>query len=93
MIVILILKGNLKNGVRKVNVDTDLRIAATGAVRKVLYGEPDKFDVREFMGPAREAMYEVVKGKMIAFGSAGHSRDYAPKALEDMKKEYRNKKR
>ncbi|MCX7770681.1 MAG: class II fructose-1,6-bisphosphate aldolase [Proteobacteria bacterium] len=78
----------IKYGVRKINVDTDSRIAVTGAIRKVFFEEPDKFDPRDYLKPAREAMTKVVEARMIAFGSAGHAYDYKPMSLEDMKKIY-----
>ena len=46
----------IKNGVRKINVDTDNRLAITGAIRKVFFETPEKFDPRDYMKPAREAM-------------------------------------
>ncbi len=61
----------IKNGVRKINVDTDNRLAITGAIRKVLSETPEKFDPRDYLKPARVAMAEVCKERMIAFGQAG----------------------
>ncbi len=61
----------IKHGVRKVNVDTDNRLAITGAIRKVFAEKPEKFDPRDYLKPAREAMKEVCKARMIAFGQAG----------------------
>jgi fructose-bisphosphate aldolase class II len=78
----------IKHGVRKVNVDTDNRLAITGAIRKVFAEQPAEFDPRKYLGPARDAMREVVKARMTAFGSAGHAFDYEPMTLEDMKKVY-----
>ncbi len=78
----------IKRGIRKINVDTDGRLAMTGAVRKVLSEKPDVFDPRKYFGAAREAVYGVIKGKMIDFGTAGHASDYKPMSLEDMKKNY-----
>jgi fructose-bisphosphate aldolase class II len=63
----------IKHGVRKVNVDTDNRLAITGAIRKVFACEPSKFDPRDYLKPARAAMKEVCKARMIAFGQAGHA--------------------
>ncbi len=63
----------IKHGVRKINVDTDNRLAITGAVRKVFFETPDKFDPRDYLKPARDAMREVCKARMIAFGQAGHA--------------------
>ena len=78
----------IKNGVCKINVDTDVRLAVTAAVRKALAEDPARFDPREYLGPAREAVTEVVKARMAAFGSAGHAFDYKPMTLEDAKREY-----
>jgi fructose-bisphosphate aldolase class II len=82
------IKRGIKSGVRKINVDTDIRLAMTGAVRKVLFETPEKFDMRDWMTPARAAAVEVVKARMIAFGAAGHAKDYTPITLDDMKKRY-----
>ncbi len=65
----------IKHGVRKVNVDTDNRLAITGAIRKVLAETPEKFDLRDYLKPAREAMKKVCVDRMTAFGQAG----WAPK--------------
>jgi len=80
----------IKHGVRKINVDTDNRMAMTGAIRKVFIESPDKFDPRDYMKPAREAMKEVVKARMIAFGQAGHAGDYQPITLSEMAKRYKS---
>jgi fructose-bisphosphate aldolase class II len=58
-------------GIAKINIDTDLRLAFTAAVREVLANSPKEFDPRKILGPAKEAMKQVVKGKMQLFGSAG----------------------
>ena len=63
----------IKHGVRKINVDTDNRLAITGAIRKVLAETPEKFDPRDYLKPAREAMKEVCKARMVAFGQAGYA--------------------
>ena len=78
----------IKNGVRKINVDTDNRLAITGAIRKVLFEKPEEFDPRSYMKPAREAMKKVVATRMTQFGQAGHVGDYAPIPLEEMAKRY-----
>jgi len=82
------IKEAIKRGIRKINVDTDERLAMTGAVRKYLGENLDAFDPRTYFGAAREAVYQTVKGKMENFGTAGHAGDYKPKTLEDMKKIY-----
>ncbi len=78
----------IKLGVKKINVDTDGRLAMTGAIRKFFAEHPSEFDPRTYFGAAREAVYQVVKGKMIDFGSAGHAQDYVPISLEEAKSFY-----
>jgi fructose-bisphosphate aldolase class II len=63
----------IKSGVRKINVDTDCRLAITGAIRKVLTEGPEKFDPRDYLKPARTAMKDVCVARMVAFGQAGHA--------------------
>jgi fructose-bisphosphate aldolase class II len=82
------IQDGIGHGVRKVNVDTDSRLAMTGAVRKLFAEKPEKFDPRDWLGPAREAAYKVYVERMTAFGQAGHAGDYKPMTLEDMKKVY-----
>mgnify|MGYP003328771786 CR=1 FL=1 len=79
----------IKNGVRKINVDTDNRLAITGAIRKIFKEHPKEFDPRFYLKPAREAMKNVVKDRMIAFGQAGHAARIRQVKLEDMAKNYR----
>lgn len=74
----------IKLGVRKINVDTDTRLAATATIRKIFHETPAVFDPREYLGPARDAIYEVVKARMVAFGSAGRNSDYEPTTIEAM---------
>jgi fructose-bisphosphate aldolase class II len=78
----------IKNGVRKVNVDTDNRLAMTGAIRKVFAEQPEKFDPRDYLKPAREAMQKVVALRMTQFGQAGHAGDYKPLAITEFIKGY-----
>ena len=73
----------IKHGVRKVNVDTDNRMAMTGAVRKLLFTAPAKFDVRDWMKPAREAMKQVCIARMTSFGQAGNAGKITPKSIGD----------
>ncbi|KAL0221786.1 hypothetical protein RCL1_001640 [Eukaryota sp. TZLM3-RCL] len=61
----------IKNGIGKINVDTDSRMAITARVRQIFVDSPDKFDLRDYMGPAREDMANLVASKMEAFGQAG----------------------
>ncbi len=78
----------IKNGVRKINVDTDNRLAITGAIRKVFAETPEKFDPRDYMKPARDAMKKVVAERMVQFGQAGHAGDYQPISIQEMAKRY-----
>jgi fructose-bisphosphate aldolase class II len=78
----------ISHGVRKINVDTDSRLACTGAIRQVFAEKPGEFDPRKYLGPARDAMKEVYLNRMKAFGQAGHAGDYEPMSLEDMKSVY-----
>jgi fructose-bisphosphate aldolase class II len=73
----------IKHGVRKVNVDTDNRLAMTGAIRKVLAESPEKFDPRDYLKPAREAMKKVCLERMIAFGQAGWAPRIKPVPCEE----------
>ena len=63
----------IKHGARKINVDTDNRLAITGAIRKVFAESPEKFDPRDYLKPARVAMKEVCIARMVAFGQASNA--------------------
>jgi fructose-bisphosphate aldolase, class II len=63
----------IKSGVRKVNVDTDNRLAITAAIRKVLSETPEKFDPRDYLKPARSAMQKICEERMRQFGQAGQA--------------------
>lgn len=65
------IKKAITMGIAKINIDTDLRLAFTATVREVLAKSPKEFDPRKILGPAKEAMKEVVKAKMRLFGSSG----------------------
>jgi len=78
----------IRNGVRKINVDTDNRLAITGAIRKVFAEKPEEFEPRSYLKPAREAMKKVVAERMTQFGQAGHAADYKPRTLEEMRAVY-----
>jgi fructose-bisphosphate aldolase class II len=78
----------IRHGVRKVNVDTDSRLAITGAIRKVFAEDPEEFDPRKYLAPARSAMQAVVAERMTQFGQAGHAGDYEPLSLEEMRDRY-----
>ncbi len=78
----------IKFGVRKINIDTDIRLAMTGAVRKFLAENPDKFDAREWLKPAREAAYKVCKARYLEFGCEGQGAKIKPVPLADVAARY-----
>ncbi|MDN7125230.1 class II fructose-bisphosphate aldolase [Pseudidiomarina terrestris] len=78
----------IKHGVRKVNIDTDLRLASTGAVRRHLAQNPSNFDPRKFLKASTDAMYDICKARFEAFGCAGQAHKIKPISLEEMFKRY-----
>ena len=80
----------IKNGVRKINIDTDIRLAMTAAVRRYLFENPSKFDPRDFLKPAREAAKQVCKARYLAFGCEGQAGKIKPMSLEKMVERYRS---
>ncbi|TPW28866.1 fructose-bisphosphate aldolase class II [Martelella alba] len=78
----------IKHGVRKVNIDTDNRMAMTGAIRKVFAENPSEFDPRKYLKPAMEAMTKLCIARFEAFGTAGNAGKIKPIALADMAKRY-----
>jgi fructose-bisphosphate aldolase class II len=78
----------IRHGVRKVNIDTDLRMASTGAVRKFLAEHPKEFDPRKFLKAATQAMEDLCRDRYEAFGSAGKASLIRPVDLEDMARSY-----
>jgi len=79
----------IKHGVRKVNIDTDLRLASTGAARKFLAENPSEFDPRKFLIPTMLAMKAIVKERMEAFGCAGQITNFGRiYNLEEMSERY-----
>jgi fructose-bisphosphate aldolase class II len=78
----------IKNGVRKVNIDTDLRMASTGAIRKHLAENPKNFDPRKYLAAATKAMKEICKARYEAFGTAGNASKIKVLSLEAMTDRY-----
>ena len=74
----------IRSGVRKVNIDTDIRLAMTAAIRKTLAQDPSEFDPRKYLKPAMAMMAEVCKARFEAFGTAGHADRIRPLPLEAM---------
>jgi fructose-bisphosphate aldolase class II len=80
----------IKHGVRKINIDTDNRMAMTGAIRKVLTENPSEFDPRKYLAPAMAAMKKLCLQRFEEFGTAGHADKIKPIGLADMAKRYRS---
>jgi len=74
----------IKHGVRKINIDTDLRLASTGAVRRFLAENPSEFDPRKFLTVTMGAMQSLCEARYEAFGSAGNASKIRPVGLEAM---------
>jgi fructose-bisphosphate aldolase class II len=78
----------IRHGVRKINVDTDNRLAMTGAIRKVLAEHPGEFDPRKFLQPAMDAMGEVCRARFEEFGAAGQAGKIKPLPMSAMARRY-----
>ena len=78
----------IKSGVRKVNVDTDCRMAITGAIRRLFAENPKEFDPRKYLKPAIEEMKKVCIDRYVAFGAAGNADKIKPVPLSVMAKRY-----
>ncbi len=78
----------IKSGVRKINIDTDIRLAMTGAMRQSMAKDPSEFDPRKFLIAARKAALDLCKLRFEAFGCAGQADTLKPVALEVMAKRY-----
>jgi fructose-bisphosphate aldolase class II len=79
----------IRHGVRKVNIDTDIRLAMTAAIRKFLHENPGKFDPREYLKPAREAAKAICKQRYVQFGCEGQAGRIKPLPLETIAHKYR----
>jgi len=80
----------IKHGVRKINIDTDIRLAMTAAIRKYLFENPGKFDPRDYLKPAREAAKEICKARYLAFGCEGQAGKIKSIPLEQMAERYKS---
>ncbi|STZ09032.1 Fructose-bisphosphate aldolase [Moraxella caprae] len=79
----------IKHGVRKINIDTDLRLASTGAIRKFMNDYPAEFDPRKYLQASMNAMKDICVQRYEAFGSAGHASKIRPISLEKMVEYYK----
>ena len=78
----------IRSGVRKVNIDTDCRMAITGQMRKVAMEKPAEFDPRKFLIPATRAMEDLCRDRFERFGAAGHASRITPIPMDDMASRY-----
>ncbi len=78
----------IKHGVRKINIDTDVRLAMTAAIRQYLVQNPDKFDPRDYLKPAREAARVICKQRYLEFGCEGQAAKIKPVSLSDVASRY-----
>ncbi|XPF94230.1 class II fructose-bisphosphate aldolase [Colwellia sp. RE-S-Sl-9] len=78
----------IKNGVRKINIDTDLRLASTGAIRRYMAENPAEFDPRKYLAQSVKAMHSICKDRYEAFGTAGNASKINPVSLDNMCKKY-----
>lgn len=78
----------IQSGVRKINIDTDIRLAMTGAIRQVLAKDPSEFDPRKYLSAATKAARGICKARFEAFGCAGHADRIKPVPLEAMARRY-----
>ncbi|MGZ6014954.1 MAG: class II fructose-bisphosphate aldolase, partial [Phenylobacterium sp.] len=78
----------IKHGVRKINIDTDNRMAMTGAIRKVFAENPSEFDPRKYLKPAMDAMRAVVRQRFEEFGTSGWASKITPQPMTAMAKRY-----
>lgn len=79
----------IKHGVRKINIDTDLRLASTGAMRRMMAEQPSEFDPRKFFAKTVDAMKQICIDRYEAFGTAGHADKIRPISLEKMVERYK----
>ncbi|HSG61019.1 MAG TPA: class II fructose-bisphosphate aldolase [Pseudomonadales bacterium] len=78
----------IKHGVRKVNIDTDLRLASTGTIRRFMAQNPSEFDPRKYLAKTIEAMRDICIARYEAFGTAGNASKINPIGLEQMATHY-----
>ena len=78
----------IKHGVRKINIDTDNRMAITGAIRKIMAEKPGEFDPRSYLKPAKAAMSAVCKQRFLEFGAEGWASKIRPLSTAAMARKY-----
>jgi fructose-bisphosphate aldolase class II len=83
------IREGIRHGVRKINIDTDIRLAMTAAVRRFMFENPSKFDPRDFLKPAREAAKQVCKARYVSFGCEGQAGKIKPVSLDKVAERYK----
>jgi fructose-bisphosphate aldolase class II len=78
----------IKYGVRKINIDTDIRLAMTAAIRKTMAEDPSKFDPRDFLKPARAAAKKICMDRYQQFGAAGQASKIVPVSMSEIARRY-----
>jgi fructose-bisphosphate aldolase class II len=78
----------IKHGVRKINIDTDLRLASTGAIRRFLHENKSEFDPRKYLAASQKAMRDIVIDRYDAFGTSGNASKIKPITLDEMSNRY-----
>lgn len=79
----------IKHGVRKINIDTDIRLAMTAAIRRFFVEHPDKFDPREYLKQAREGAIAICKARFLAFGCEGQAAKVKPISMDKLVERYK----
>lgn len=80
----------IKHGVRKINIDTDLRMASTAAIRRFMAENPKEFDPRKYLGETKKAMKVICKARYEAFGCAGQAGKIKAMPMEKMAARYKS---
>jgi len=79
----------IRHGVRKINIDTDIRLAMTAAIRRFMFENPSKFDPRDYLKPAREAAKQVCMARYVSFGCEGQAGKIKPVSLDKVAERYK----
>jgi fructose-bisphosphate aldolase class II len=80
----------IRHGVRKINIDTDIRLAMTAAIRRYMAENPSKFDPRDYLKPAREAARRICLDRYQQFGAAGQASKIRPLGLGEIASRYKS---
>jgi fructose-bisphosphate aldolase class II len=87
------IREGIRHGVRKVNIDTDIRLAMTGAMRRAMAEKPEELDPRAFLKAARNAARDLCRERFEAFGCAGQAEKIRALPLDAMARRYAEQRR